>query len=314
MNWLQRRSPDLQSLTNKVVLVTGAGSGIGAATATELMKAGAIPVLVDCDEAGLHATKKSLGADVLTICSDVSSASDCELAVLRTLERYGRIDIVWANAGIAAFGPLLHTDPAAWRRCMEVNVFGVFNTVRAALPSVVERKGYVLVSASVSSFAHPPGISAYAASKSAVEAMCNAWRIELAAHGVSVGVMHASWVKTALMDEGGQHPGFVRLRQTMPWPLSGEITASVAAGAIVRGMQRRARQIWAPSWVRCLHWLRPFLHTRAAETALIQAAPEIEALCKETIALNGLTASSFPPRELARQHDARRIGNSDSSQ
>lgn len=185
-----------------------------------------------------------------------------------------------------------------------MNVFGVLNTVRAALPAILERRGYVLVSASVSSFAHPPGVSAYAASKSAVEAMCNAWRIELAAHGVDVGVMHASWVKTALMEEGGLHPGFIRLRQTMPWPLAQAITAPKAAAAVVLGMKRRARQIWIPSWVRALHWLRPLLHNRFAERSLRLAAPEIERLCQQTIATNGLTASSFPPRELARQMQA----------
>lgn len=92
----------------------------------------------------------------------------------------------------AASRPLALTDPAAWQRCFEVNVFGVFNSVRAALPEITRRKGVVLVSASASSFAHPPALSAYAASKAAVEALCNSWRIELAAHGVAVSVIHAS--------------------------------------------------------------------------------------------------------------------------
>lgn len=304
MSLMNSKPMGKRGMQGKVVLLTGAGSGIGAAAAAELLTLGAIPVLMDCDEAGLQATAAALGGDLLTITGDVSRPGDCEDAVARALQCFGHIDIVWANAGIAAFGPLLYTDPAAWQRCIEVNVFGVFNTVRAALPSILAARGYVLVSASVSSFSHPPGVSAYAASKSAVEAMCNAWRIELAAHGVDVGVIHASWVKTALVDEGAMHPGFRTLRETVPWPLSGEITAKQAASAIVSGLQRRARQIWVPGWVRYLHWLRPLLHTAMAERKLVQAAPDIEESCRQTIALNGLAASSFPPREFARQQEA----------
>ena len=303
MNWFKLSRRARYDLKDRVVLVTGAGSGIGAATAAELLQFGAIPVLMDCDETALRTTLLDLNSDLLTITGDVSRALDCDFAVSRTLERFGRIDIVWANAGIAAFGPVLYTDPAAWKRCIEVNVLGVFNTVHAALPAVLQSGGYVLVSASVSSFAHPPGVSAYAASKSAVEAMCNSWRIELAARGVAVGVIHASWIRTALMDEGGLHPGFRRLRQTTPWPLGKEFTSQQAARSIVAGMERRARQIWVPGWVQCLHWLRPLLHTVVAERPLLLAAPEIDELCKQTIAINGLTASSFPPRELARQKE-----------
>lgn len=301
MAWYKRHRLEKNRLKGQVILITGAGSGIGAATSAEMLERGAIPVMMDCDEESLNITAQSLGHDLLTITGDVSNAADCEDAVCRTLERFGRIDVIWANAGIAAFGPLLHTDPRAWQRCIEVNVVGVFNMVRAALPSIILQKGYVLVSASVSSFAHPPGVSAYAASKSAVEAMCNAWRIELDAHGVKVGVIHASWVKTALVEEGNLHPGFRRLRETMPAPLAKEVEARQAAQQIASGIEQRARRIWIPGWVRVLYWLRAALHTRLAERQLLRAAPEIDELCLEIIASSGLTASSFPPRELARQ-------------
>ena len=283
-------------------MITGAGSGIGAATAQELARRGATIVLVDCDAANLAATAATLGGDPLTVVADVSSRADCEAAVARTLERHGRIDVVWANAGIASFGPLAHTDPAAWQRCFEVNVFGVFNTVRAALPEIVRRRGYVLVTASVASFAHAPAMSAYAASKAAVEAMCNAWRIELAAHGVGVGAIHPSWVKTPLVTEGALHPAFRRLRATMPGPLNHELDAAVAARLIANAMERRARQIWVPGWVRVLHWLRALLHTAPAERELLRAAPEIEQLYLDGLASEGAPASSFGPRERARAH------------
>lgn len=295
-----RQKPADASVKGKVIVITGAGSGIGAATAVELQRRGAIVVLADCDAEALATANAQLNQPALTVIADVSQPGDCEDMVTFALAKHGRIDIVWANAGIASFGPLAHTDPLAWRRCIEVNVFGVFNTVRAALPEIVRAKGFVVVSASVSSFAHPPGVSAYAASKAAVEAMSNAWRIELSAHGVDVGVIHASWIKTPLVTEGNMHPGFRRLRATMPGALNREVEAVKAAQMIADGIERRSRRIWVPGWVRVLHWLRAFLHSPLGERELVRAAPEIEGLFLEGLQTSTVKASSFPPRELAR--------------
>ncbi len=310
------------ALKGKVVLVTGAASGIGAAGARALQRVGAVPVLVDCDAAPLAALAAAMdaaasrqpgqtaaagaGADlpdppgVLSVVADVTVPAQCAAAVAAAVARHGRLDVVWANAGVASFGPLAHTDPLAWQRCIEVNVLGVFHTVRAALPELLKQRGQVLVSASVSSFAHPPLMSAYAASKAAVEAMCNAWRIELAAHGVSVSALHASWVSTPLMDEGALHPAFSRLRATMPGFLNGEVSADAAASTILEGLADRRSRIWVPGWVRWLHVMRAVLHTRMAERALRDAAPELERLYVQGLAESGAAASSFGPRELAR--------------
>ena len=296
------------ALDGQVVLVTGAGSGIGAAGAMELARRGAIPVLLDCDADTLEATAALIGRDTLVQRCDVTDAAACEAAVAAILSRYGRLDAVWANAGIASFGPLAHTDPQAWQRVIDVNVMGVFNTVRAALPAILRQRGYVLVTASAASFAHPPAMSAYAASKAAVEAMCNAWRIELAAHGVAVGVIHASWVATALVGEGAMHPGFERLRATMPAILNRQVAPETAARIMVDGIARRQRRIWVPGWVRMLHWLRPVLHTRLGERELMRAAPDIERFYLEGLQTHGRLASSFGPREhqraLSRQSES----------
>ena len=292
------------TLLGKVVLVTGAASGIGAAGATELQRRGAIPVLVDQDQNGLAAQAEALaaanGMRPLAVQADITSLAECEAAVQATLARHGRLDIVWANAGMAAFGPLAHTDPAAWRRCIDVNVNGTFHTVRAALPAVQAARGYVCLTASVSTFAHPPMMSAYAASKAAVEAMANVWRIELAAHSVDVGIIHASWVRTPLVEEGELHPGFIRLRQTVPAPMRQALSPEDAARRIVDGMERRQSRIWVPGWVRAMHWLRALLHLPQAERALREAAPELERMYLDILATEGAAASSYAPRELQR--------------
>jgi NAD(P)-dependent dehydrogenase (short-subunit alcohol dehydrogenase family) len=289
--------PSPSRLKGQVIFITGAGSGIGAGTALELHRRGATVVLFDIDKPGLENTAAQLGGEVLTIAGDVTDLAACEAAVARTLARHGHIDTVWANAGMAAFGPLALTDPGAWKRCIDVNVIGVFNTVRAALPAVTARRGYVAVTASVASFAHAPFMSAYAASKAGVEAMCNAWRIELAAHGVAVGAIHAHWVTTPMVTEGALHPAFARLRKTMPGLLNRETPVERAAHIIADGMQRRARQVWVPAWVRTLHWLRAWLHTAPAERELLRAAPEMEATYLEGMASAGTLASSYGPRE-----------------
>ena len=192
---------------------------------------------------------------------------------------------------------------------IDVNVMGVFNTVRAALPHVVAQRGFIAVTASSSSFAHPPALSAYAASKAAAEAMCNAWRIELAAHHVGVGAIHAAWVRTPLVTEGALHPGFVRLRQTMPRQMNVEVDAAQAARIMVDGIARRERRIWVPGWVRWLHWLRALLHTPMGERELLRAAPDIERHYLEGLAAEGRLASSFGPRELQRAQERAKQGS-----
>ena len=101
------------SLADRVVLITGAASGIGAATAREVATQGGIPVLVDCDAAPLAATAASCGPSALYFVADVSQLSLMEDVVVQVITALGRIDVVFANAGIAAFGPVSHVDPDA---------------------------------------------------------------------------------------------------------------------------------------------------------------------------------------------------------
>jgi NAD(P)-dependent dehydrogenase (short-subunit alcohol dehydrogenase family) len=269
----------------RVVLITGGARGIGAATAGELARRGWTPVLADIDASG----------DVIAL--DVRDAQACEHAVETVLERHGRLDAVWANAGIASFGPMALTDPGAWERTIDVNLLGAFRTVRAALPALIASRGYVAVTASLASFAHAPGMSAYAASKAGVEAMSNALRIELAPHGVAVGTIHPTWIDTELVRESHRDLlAYQRLRAAMRPPFKKTYPVERAARDIADGFDRRARRICTPGFVRIAHVLRAALTTRPFERDLVRAAPDIERLFAEQAAERGRLETSVSER------------------
>jgi NAD(P)-dependent dehydrogenase (short-subunit alcohol dehydrogenase family) len=273
----------------RVVLITGGARGIGAATARELAGRGWTTVLADIDATGD------------TIPLDVRDAEACDRAVETVLERHGRLDAVWANAGIASFGPLSLTDPEAWVRTVDVNLVGAFRTVRAALPELIAARGYVAVTASLASFAHAPGMSAYAASKAGVEAMCNALRIELAPHGVAVGTIHPTWIDTDMVREGeAEHPAYRRLRAALRPPFNRTYPVERAARDIADGFDGRARRICTPPFVRIAHVLRAALTTRPFERDLVRAAPDIERLFAEQVAERGRLESSLSERTASR--------------
>jgi NAD(P)-dependent dehydrogenase (short-subunit alcohol dehydrogenase family) len=217
------------------------------------------------------------------------------------LERHGRLDAVWANAGIASFGPMTLTDPAAWARTIEVNLLGAYRTVYAALPALVSSRGYVAVTASLASFAHAPGMSAYSASKAGVEAMCNALRIELAPHGVAVGTIHPTWIDTEMVREATRdHLAYRRLREAVRPPFSKTYPVERAARDIADGFDKRARRICTPGFVRIAHVLRAALTTRLFERDLVAAAPDIERLFAEQAAELGRLETSVSERVAAR--------------
>jgi NAD(P)-dependent dehydrogenase (short-subunit alcohol dehydrogenase family) len=284
-------------LTGKVVLITGAARGVGAAGAAELKRRGATVVLADLDRSSLERTAATFGPDVLGLELDVTDVTACERAVEATVARHGRLDVVWANAGIASFGPLADTDPEAWARTIEVNLLGSYRTLRAALPEVVRTQGYVAVTASVASFAAAPGMSAYAASKSAVEAMCNALRVEVAHHGVGVASIHPTWLDTDMVREEDQEiPAFARLRASLSPPFSKTYPVERAVIDIADGFERRARRICTPGFVRFAHLFRPILTTRLIERDTLRAAPQIEAEFQRSARADGLARASVSRR------------------
>ena len=167
----------MPTVRNKVVLITGAGRGIGEATARALAAKGARLVLTDVDEAPLNALVADLGDAAVGAIADVRDLSQMQSAVDAGVERFGGIDIVLANAGISSYGSVLNVDPETFKRVIDINTTGVFHTVRAALPSLIERKGYVLVVSSLAAFTACPGLASYNASKAGAEHFASALQI-----------------------------------------------------------------------------------------------------------------------------------------
>src|ERR1700716_2897639 len=154
----------MSSVNGKVALITGGANGVGAEVARRLHEKGAKLVLTDLDEVLLKEVATRLGEErVLTVVADVRNFEAMQAAADKGIDRFGGIDIAIANAGIATFGAVLHVDPAA------LNALGVFHTVRAALPSVIERRGYLLIVSSLAAYAALPGAASYNLSKAGVE-------------------------------------------------------------------------------------------------------------------------------------------------
>lgn len=268
-------------------MITGAARGIGASMARLLYQRGARLVLIDVDESGLRSLTSELGDEVV-VCGgcDVNDFDAIQAAVKTAVTRFGAIDAVVANAGVECWAPVLTIEPDAFRRVIETNVIGVFNTVRAALPSIIGQRGYILVVASVSSYSVVPGMAAYGASKAGVEQFANVLRVEVAHDGVAVGSAHMSLVDTPMLRETqSSSTAFTMLLAGLPAPMRRTVTADRCALRLVDAIQHRERHVDVPRWVTVTRWLKPLLSTSLADHLLSQQLQKIEALEAGTISI-----------------------------
>jgi NAD(P)-dependent dehydrogenase (short-subunit alcohol dehydrogenase family) len=282
------------SVSGKVALITGGANGIGAEVARRLHDKGAKLVLTDIDEALLKDVAARLGEDrVLTVVADVRDLSAMQAAVAKGVERFGGIDIVMANAGIATVGSVLAVDPAAFKTLIDVNVVGVFHTVRAALPSVIERRGYVLVVSSAAAYAAAAGMVPYDTAKAGVEHFANALRLEVAHRGVDVGSAHMLWIDTPMVREGkADSPAFLEMLRRLPGPLGRTTSIDKCGEVFLKGIEERKRQINCPEWVGLLRWLKPLLNSRIGEKTTLKSVPELLPRMDAEVAAQGRSISA----------------------
>ena len=214
---------------------------------------------------------------MLTVVADVRDLGAMEAAVSAAVDRFGGIDIVMANAGISTYGSVLKVDPEAFRLLVDVNIVGVFNTVRAALPSVIDRRGYVLVVSSAAAFGASPGLAPYDTAKAGVEHFANALRLEVAHLGVDVGSAHMLWIDTPLVqDAKSDLPSFRKMLDAMPGPLGKTTSVEACGKAFVKGIE-------APQTLRLLPRLRrgvalaqaAAVHPSRSRPHLLKSVPEL---------------------------------------
>lgn len=186
------------TLDGKAVLVTGASSGIGQATALALSKAGA-RVAVGARRADrLRSLAQDAPGEMLVLDLDVTDRRSVQEAVAATVERFGGLDVLVNNAGVMLSGPILGADTTEWTRMVETNLLGSMYAVHAALPHLLRRKGAVVQISSTSGRAASAASGVYAATKFGITAFSEALRQEVTAQGVRVVVVEPGFVATEL--------------------------------------------------------------------------------------------------------------------
>jgi NAD(P)-dependent dehydrogenase (short-subunit alcohol dehydrogenase family) len=242
--------------TGQVALITGAAGGIGSAVATALHRRGASIVLVDMASTDLEAVAAKLGNQRVAIAyADVTVREQLDAAVATAIDTFGKLDVVMANAGIssgAQASTVRSIEDGVFERVIGVNLIGVWNTVRAALPHIVESGGYVLLTSSTYAYLNGLANAPYAASKAAVEQLGRALRAELAGTKATAGVLYPGWVATPIAEVafGGDDVATAMIDRAFPTPLLRPITPDKLARVAVRGIGRRAARIAVPGrWI-----------------------------------------------------------------
>ena len=286
------RDGQQSSLAGRRVLITGAARGIGAATARRLHARGARVALAGIEPELLAGVAADCGGAPAIPC-DVRDREQVEAAVGAAVETLGGLDVVIANAGVAAQLPILGGNPEVFERTIEVNLLGVYYTLRAAAPHIAHPGGYALAISSLAAAVHPPLLGAYSASKAGVEAVAEALRMELRHTGARVGVAYFAELDTDMTSRGFGTEAASRIRRgpRRVAPLK------VGVNAIERGVASRSRRVVAPSWVE------PVLHVRMVAQRVVErvTAPGLDRALESARRENAPLTTVLEPRSPSRQ-------------
>lgn len=234
-----------ESFRDKIVLITGASSGIGEELARQLARAGAVLTLAArrtelLKEIGGRICEAG-GVEPLIVECDVTRDEDPQRAVAATVLRRGRLDIVIANAGFGVVGNFAKLAVEDYRRQFETNVFGVLRTLHAALPEVAKTHGQLVILGSVAGWTASPGASPYAMSKFAVRALANSITPELALMGVRVTLISPGFVESNIRRVDNQ--GRLHAEAAEPMPRWMVADRRQAVGQMLRAVARGQREV-----------------------------------------------------------------------
>jgi NAD(P)-dependent dehydrogenase (short-subunit alcohol dehydrogenase family) len=186
-------------LDGRVALVTGGGTGIGAATVRRLVGEGARVVATGRRPEPLEALAAETGA--VPVPGDATSTDDLRRAVATAAEQFGGLDILVANAGGAGTPAVAETSDEAWRRALDSNLTSAFLAVREALPALIERRGAVVVVASIAGLRSGPDMAGYVTAKTALLGLTRSLAVDYGPRGVRVNAVCPGWVRTPMADE-----------------------------------------------------------------------------------------------------------------
>lgn len=261
------------SIAGKVALITGGARGLGAATARSLSAAGARVFVLDRHHPD---PAESFDQTVTFLLGDVTDLDSMSQAVETIGREAGRLDIVIANAGVVARGATVRvSSPVTVDRLFDVNVAGALNTVRAALPALIDTRGRLVLISSVFAFVNGAGTIPYAMSKAAVEQLGRGLRVELAGHGISVTTAYFAMINTDMIRQSvDEDPAAQALLDTQPKLLRKRIDPEEAADAIVKGLRHRHPRVIRPRrWAlvsRLRGILAPSLDSQLARNDTVQ--------------------------------------------
>lgn len=189
----------MSRFTNQVAFITGGGTGIGAAVAQQFAAEGGRVVLMGRRLAPLQAVAEPLGG--LAVAGDAADTADVQRALALARERYGRIDVLVANAGGHGLGEAAQTDDAAWRLATRVNLDSAFVCIREALPELIARRGNIVVLSSLAGHFAGPAVAGYVTMKHALIGLTRSVARDYGRHGVRVNAVCPGWVRTPMADE-----------------------------------------------------------------------------------------------------------------
>jgi NAD(P)-dependent dehydrogenase (short-subunit alcohol dehydrogenase family) len=275
-----------------VAVITGAANGVGLETARRLARTHRV-ALLDINEEALNKAAADVDGEAAAFACDITDATSVAAAVSTVIARFGAIDVAVSNAGIGTVGAARHLDPNVLAKVLDVNVTGNWRFIHACLPHLVHSRGYVLGVASAAAIFCPPGESMYAASKAALEALLDVVRVEVAHLGVGVGVAYLMFIDTSMVRDGDrEHADFARMRAMLRGPAAKTYPVSMAADAMVRGVERRSRQVFVPRSLKYQYFLRGVLK-RLIDREFRPIAPHIDRLTEEKVATRGSFGAAF---------------------
>jgi meso-butanediol dehydrogenase / (S,S)-butanediol dehydrogenase / diacetyl reductase len=229
---------DTSGLQGKVVAITGGGTGIGAAVAQRYAAEGAQVVVLGRRREPLEEVAAETGAHVITC--DASARADADAAIVEIVERFGRLDVIVANAGGHGFSSVVDTDDAEWAQALQSNLSSAFVFARAALPSLVASGGQVVVVSSLAGLFAGPNVAGYTVAKHALIGLTRSIARDFGPQGVRANAVCPGWVRTPMADgemdqfaaaagfSGGRDEGYRRVTAEVPLRRAAE-PAEIAA-------------------------------------------------------------------------------------